>query len=163
MSEIATYRGGLTPIYTRSPLGQRGSGFLSSLKRFLIPIGKAVLPSVFRGAKDLLSGKALGETVKNRAVEAGKQALGAVTKTAFGSPAPTATSIPRRGRKKRSQRGGAIFNSVTIKDMLSSSSPSSSSIGSIMEWENCPTDVSPQKKYKRRASTQRDISNLSWH
>ena len=70
-------------MYGRPGRGQKGGGFFSSLKRFLIPIGKALLPSVLGGASDvLLDKKPLKETLKRRGLEAGKRALGATMNTA---------------------------------------------------------------------------------
>lgn len=82
-SGISTYQGGIPFVYGRPGRGQRGGGFLSSLKRFLIPIGKAVLPSLIGGAADvILEKKPLSDTLKKRGFEAGKKALGATMHTA---------------------------------------------------------------------------------
>ena len=79
--DIVSYQGGIPFLYTRAGArGQRGSGFFSALKRFLIPIGKAVLPSVFSGVSDVLAGKSVGETLKRRGLEVGKKALGATVR-----------------------------------------------------------------------------------
>ena len=79
--DIVSYQGGIPFLYTRAGArGQRGSGFFSTLKRFLIPIGKAVLPSVFSGVSDVLAGKSVRETLKRRGLEVGKKALGATVR-----------------------------------------------------------------------------------
>ena len=106
MSNIATYQGGLMPLYTRGPIGgQRGSGFFSSLKRFLIPIGKAVLPSLFRGASDLISGRPLAETAKSRGLEAGKRAIGALANSVFNNDNTTTPNATATSRKAAAAAG----------------------------------------------------------
>ena len=76
---ITPYQGGLPYLYTRGGR-QRGGGFFSSLKRFLIPMGRAVLPSLVRGVGDVISGRPVVETLKKRGLEAGKSALIGVMK-----------------------------------------------------------------------------------
>ena len=66
-------------LYTRGGR-QRGGGFFSSLKRFLIPMGRAVLPSLVRGVGDVMSGRPVVDTLKKRGLEAGKSALIGVMK-----------------------------------------------------------------------------------
>lgn len=154
MSEIVTYQGGLTPIYTRAPLGQRGSGFFSSLQRFLVPIGKAILPSLFRGANDLLSGKSVGETLKSRGVEAGKNALGALTSVAMGKPSPTASTRPSakmQRPKNRYQRGKG--------GLPPPPPPSPPPADNSMEWQDTYVLLPAQKGYKRRVTSEADQQN----
>ena len=76
---IIPYQGGLPYLYTRGGR-QRGGGFFSSLKRFLIPMGRAVLPSLVRGVEDVMSGLPVVDTLKKRGLEAGKSALICVRK-----------------------------------------------------------------------------------
>ena len=76
---ITPYQGGFPYLYTRGGR-QRGGGFFSSLKRFLIPMGRAVLPSLVRGVGDVISGRPVVETLKKRGLEAGKSALIGVMK-----------------------------------------------------------------------------------
>ena len=98
---ITPYQGGIPNLYTRSGrAGQHGGGFFSSLKRFLIPIGKAILPSLAGGAGDLLSGRGVKETLKKRGLDAGKSALGAVLQTAGGGEEEAATTTPSKKYKR---------------------------------------------------------------
>lgn len=106
--DISTYRGGLPLLHTRTPPGQRGSGFLSTLKRFLVPIGKAVLPSVFGGVSDLMEGRSLGETAKSRGLEVGKRALGAVMNTVFGQQQPAPPPAHKRRRRQQQKGSGGL-------------------------------------------------------
>ena len=109
---ITPYQGGIPNLYTRSGrAGQHGGGFFSSLKRFLIPIGKAILPSLAGGAGDLLSGRGVKETLKKRGLDAGKSALGAVLQTAGGGggggeeEATTATPSKKYKRAPAPRKG----------------------------------------------------------
>lgn len=52
--EINPFQGGL-PAY-RTRYNQRGSGFLSALKRFVVPIARTVLPHVLGGVSDVVRG-----------------------------------------------------------------------------------------------------------
>jgi len=56
MESITPFQGGLPPIRTRSR--QHGTGFFSSLKRFIIPVAKTILPHLFGGVSDVVTGKA---------------------------------------------------------------------------------------------------------
>ena len=125
---ITPYQGGIPNLYTRSGrAGQRGGGFFSSLKRFLIPIGKAILPSLAGGAGDLLSGRGVKETLKKRGLDAGKSALGAVLQTAGGggggeeeaattpskkykrAPAPRKGSVSSQQQQKKKRKGTSAW------------------------------------------------------
>ena len=100
-ANINSFQGGIPYLYTRSGHGQRGSGFFSSLKRFLIPIGKAVLPSVVGGVSDLVSGKSFGETAKKRGLAAGKDALGAAARVLGQAGAPASPPPPPSKKYKK--------------------------------------------------------------
>lgn len=78
---ITPYQGGVPLLYTRVGAGQRGAGFFSSLKRYLLPIGRALVPSAVGAVGDLMSGKSIGEIARTRGVTAGKRALGAAAHT----------------------------------------------------------------------------------
>ena len=106
---ITPYQGGIPNLYTRSGrAGQRGGGFFSSLKRFLIPIGKAILPSLAGGAGDLLSGRGVKETLKKRGLDAGKSALGAVLQTAGGGGEEAATPPSKKYKRAPAPRKGSV-------------------------------------------------------
>lgn len=81
MTTISPYQGGMPLLYSRVGAGQRGAGFFSSLRKFLVPIGKALLPSAIGAAGDLIGGKSLGEIVKSRGPGAGRRVLGAAATT----------------------------------------------------------------------------------
>ena len=121
---ITPYQGGLPYLYTRGGR-QRGGGFFSSLKRFLIPMGRAVLPSLVRGVGDVISGRPVVDTLKKRGLEAGKSALIGVMKGEAKRPAEgeeeveapppkkykrgaprTRASVFSRRRKQHSQQTG---------------------------------------------------------
>jgi len=70
-----TYQGGIPYSTTRIGPYQRGSGFFSSMRRFLIPLAKTALPHVARAVGDVVSGKTIGDTLKSRGAEAGKDML----------------------------------------------------------------------------------------
>lgn len=65
------YQGGIPSIYTKYGNRQQGSGFLSGLKRFLIPLARTALPHVAGVVGDLVSGKKPLETLKSRGRAAG--------------------------------------------------------------------------------------------
>ncbi len=72
------FQGGLPSLQTRSR--QRGSGFLGALKRFALPLAKSLLPVAGRAALDVLGGRSAKETLKERGLEAGKHAVGAIAR-----------------------------------------------------------------------------------
>ena len=109
--DISTYQGGIPYLYTRAgQAGQRGGGFFSSLKRFLIPIGKAILPSVVGGVGDLIEGKSVKDTVISRGKDAGKRALGAAINT-FNEGGGGTPSPPPKKYKRSNARGGKTVSS----------------------------------------------------
>ena len=113
---ITPYQGGIPNLYTRSGrAGQRGGGFFSSLKRFLIPIGKAILPSLAGGAGDLLSGRGVKETLKKRGLDAGKSALGAVLQTAGGGGGEEEAATPSKKYKRAPAPRKGSFSSQQLK------------------------------------------------
>ena len=71
MSGIYPYQGGIDQLHTRASPRQRGSGFLSGLKRFLIPLAKVALPHVAGAVADIVGGRGAVETLKSRGREAG--------------------------------------------------------------------------------------------
>ena len=70
---MEAYRGGYPTLYSRRR--QRGGGFLSTLKRFLVPIAKTILPHAAGAFSDVVSGKDLKQTLKSRALAAGADVL----------------------------------------------------------------------------------------
>lgn len=98
-----TYQGGLPPLYTRyAAHGQRGAGFLSSVKRFLIPIAKTVLPHVVGGVTDLVSGQDIKTTLKRRGLDAGKSVLKtAVDSITAPSTEASPTPMPKKAYKRK--------------------------------------------------------------
>lgn len=69
------YQGGIPSIYTRYSPRQRGGGFLSSLKRFLLPIAKTALPHLAGAVGDVVSGRDFKETLASRGRAAGAAAI----------------------------------------------------------------------------------------
>lgn len=88
-----TYQGGIPISTTRYAPYQRGSGFLSSIGRFLIPLAKSALPHVARAVGDVVSGESLGKTLKTHGLEAGKDML----RTVADNVAPP----PRKNYKRK--------------------------------------------------------------
>ncbi len=77
-----TYRGGLPILHSRR---QRGSGFLSVLKRFALPIAKKLFshaaPQMFGAVTDIFSGGDVKDTLKRRATQVGSSLLRDVADT----------------------------------------------------------------------------------
>lgn len=72
---IDPYQGGMPLLYSRYGPRQTGSGFFSSLKRFLIPIAKSTLPHLAGAVGDLVSGKSVMDVAKSRGRAAGASLL----------------------------------------------------------------------------------------
>jgi len=68
------FQGGYPVLHTRSKQ-QRGSGFFSALKRFILPIARRLLPHAAGAVSDLASGKSISDTLKNRAASAGADVI----------------------------------------------------------------------------------------
>ena len=65
---IQTFQGGLPPLRTK--YNQHGTGFLSALKRFVVPLAQSVLPSIFGGVADVVRGDATPkEIIRKRGAE----------------------------------------------------------------------------------------------
>lgn len=111
LNEASIYRGGL-PVLPPTYRRQRGSGFLSAIGRFAMPIlksvGKAILPSVAGGVGDLIEGSATPmEILKRRAAEAGKNVIKTGVQAVMGQPqrgAEVVMSQPPQGRKRPAQK-----------------------------------------------------------
>lgn len=99
-----SFQGGF-PVITRR---QRGSGFFSTLKRYLIPIGKAILPHAAGMVGDVLGGETIGTSLRKRGRSAAKDTLQSVASTAFGNEENAAPSTKRRKKappiKKKTTR-----------------------------------------------------------
>ena len=87
---------------------QRGSGFLSSLKRFVIPLAKRALPHVVGAISDIASGGGVGESLKKRAADAGSDALHDIAdrvapsaKRRKPNPQKRRGSVKKRGKPSR--------------------------------------------------------------
>lgn len=105
--EMNFYTGGIPPLNSRR---QRGAGFLSTLKRFLVPIAKTVLPQVVGAVGDVLGGKSALDTLKSRGRAAGAGAMHSVADTLSPNAPPpkrkykrNAASPQKRIRKKTKQ------------------------------------------------------------
>ena len=112
---ITPYQGGLSYLYSRGGR-QRGGGFFSSLKRFLIPMGRAVLPSLVRCVGDVMSGRPVVDTLKKRGLEAGKSALIGVMKREAKRAAETEeeeemeASLPKMYKRGSPRTRASVFN-----------------------------------------------------
>ena len=75
-SAYDVYQGGLPSLSgRRRGGGQRGSGFFSTIKRFLFPIAKKLIPHAAGAVSDLASGKSFKDTLKSRAANAGADVI----------------------------------------------------------------------------------------
>jgi len=100
------YQGGLPSL--RSKYNQHGSGFLSALKRFVVPLAKKVIPHMLGGVSDVISGDATPmEALKRR----GGDALGSVlnpggppTKKYKRGPAQRRKPKPKKKNRTKSRR-----------------------------------------------------------
>jgi len=93
MSNFQVYQGGIPSLQTRRQgLRQQGSGFLSGLKRFLMPIAKKALPHIAGAVGDLVSGEKPLDVLKARG-----RAVGADLIDSLGGQASTAL---RKGIKR---------------------------------------------------------------
>lgn len=106
-SAITPYQGGLPVLHTRYGPRQTGSGFFSSLKRFLIPIAKTAFPHVAGAVGDLVSGKSAKEVLKSRGRSAGASLLRGVgdmidNREDNSSSAP---SVPKKAYKRKATVG----------------------------------------------------------
>ena len=102
------YRGGLPVLHTRR---QRGSGFLSALKRYVLPIAKRALPHITGAISDIASGDSVKDTLKRRAADAGSDALHGIADII---KAPSAAKIPRR-RSPSKKRGKNVNTNIKRK------------------------------------------------
>ena len=98
-----TYQGGIPYAYSMRSRGtQRGAGFFSSAKKFLLPIGKAILPQVFGGVADvLLKKQPMGEVLQKRGLKAGKRAFGAVVRTMGADDEDEPAVVPAKKYKRK--------------------------------------------------------------
>lgn len=95
--EMNFYTGGIPPLNSRR---QRGAGFLSTLKRFLVPIAKTVLPQVVGAVGDVLGGKSALDTLKSRGRAAGAGAMHSVADTLSPNAPPPPPPPPKRKYKR---------------------------------------------------------------
>lgn len=108
---FAVYQGGIPSLYTRHGLRQqRGSGFLSGLKRFLLPLARRALPHVAGAVSDIVAGKEpVVDILKTRGraagadliESAGRQASNALRQGIKRSSAPANATPPKKRRQKR--------------------------------------------------------------
>lgn len=106
------YTGGIPALNTRR---QRGGGFFSALKRFLIPVARTALPHVVGAVGDVLSGQSVGDTLKSRGMSAGADVLHSVADTLLPHQAPTAgaaTHAPKERPKKYKRKAPAQKTSL---------------------------------------------------
>jgi len=108
ISGISPYQGGFPILHTRYRGGgsQRGAGFLSTIKRFLIPIAKTAMPHVFGAIGDVVQGKSALETLKSRGRAAGADVLHGVADHLRGphsgsAPANRTTAAPPTSAPKK--------------------------------------------------------------
>jgi len=98
---ITPYQGGMPSLRTRHGPRQRGSGFFSSLKRFLLPIAKTALPHVAGAVGDLIGGRSAMETFKSRGRAAGADIIGKAADVIRESPPENEVTSPRKGIKRK--------------------------------------------------------------
>jgi len=90
---FGVYQGGIPSLYTRQGVRQRGSGFLSGLKRFLVPLAKRALPHLAGAVGDLVGGKKPMDVLKLRGRQAGADLIETAGQQASG--------VLRKGIKRR--------------------------------------------------------------
>lgn len=78
----SVFRGGL-PVLHKNQKGRgsiryrnlKGRGFFSSLKRFLLPLAKRLLPHALNAVQNIAQGKPVADTLKVNAMDAGADLL----------------------------------------------------------------------------------------
>lgn len=108
-SGFTPYQGGMPALYTRYGSRQRGSGFLSAMKRYLIPLARTALPHVAGAVGDIVSGKGLINTLKSRGRGAGADILREAANVIGENPpsaggSPPAKRVYKQARKTNTNR-----------------------------------------------------------
>lgn len=93
------YQAGMPSIYSGGAR-QRGSGFLSALKRFVLPLAKRVIPHVAGVVSDIAQGGDIKDTLKKRGMEAGADVL----ETAAGQGAQAIRNLSTNNTSSNSNR-----------------------------------------------------------
>lgn len=102
-----TYQGGIPISTTRYGPYQRGSGFFSSMRRFLTPLAKTALPHLTRAIGDVVSGESsVGQSIKTHGVEAGKDMLNTLADTVSGTSRKNykRKAPPKKGNQSKKSR-----------------------------------------------------------
>lgn len=98
--QFSPYEGGLPVLTTRSR--QRGTGFLSAARRYLLPVARTALPHVFGAIKDVVSGeKDVKSALLGRAKDFGGDVLSEVKERFFKSPRKRAAPPPQKVSAKK--------------------------------------------------------------
>ena len=113
---------------------QRGKGFFSTLKRFLLPLAKRILPHAFGVAKDVAEGKPIASVLKSKAADVGAELLQ--------EGADYATEKLKSYSKKRKA------------EMMEGK-------GNNINFETA-NDAPPRKKYKRSNTRQDNSFKIHW-
>lgn len=102
---ITPYQGGMPSLHTRFAPRQRGGGFFSSLKRFLLPLAKTAMPHVAGAVGDLISGRGAVDILKSRGRAAGadimERAAGVIRDESTSPASPPPAPAPQKGIKRR--------------------------------------------------------------
>lgn len=106
------YQGGYPVLHSTRKYGQRGSGFFSSLKKFVLPIAKKLLPHAAGAVSDLVSGRSVKDTLKSRAADAGADVVEAAANhgaqalrnlSSSNKPTTSFVAAPKKYKRKAMQ------------------------------------------------------------